>query len=97
MAYLMRYQQATRQMAYRQTKERRPKVEPNIGFWAQLLEYEDILRTLWRGRWQQPKMLGHYVQQLNCAKVLQRVPAPQRAKLDEWNKIFTVIVKSCWH
>ena len=45
MAYLMRYQQATRNLAYRQTKERRPKVEPNIGFWAQLLEYEDILRT----------------------------------------------------
>ena len=43
MAYLMRYQQATRDMAYQHTKEIRPKVEPNIGFWAQLKEYEQRL------------------------------------------------------
>ena len=45
MAYLMRYQSTTLHDAYRHTKEKRPKVEPNIGFWKQLLAYEKKLLT----------------------------------------------------
>ena len=46
MAYLMRYQHLTLHDAYRHTKEKRPKVEPNIGFWNQLLAYEKKLTTV---------------------------------------------------
>lgn len=41
-AYLMKYQGMTRDQAYIHTKELRPKIEPNIGFWKQLTEYESL-------------------------------------------------------
>ena len=58
---------------------------------------EDLLRTMWRGRWQQPRMLGHYVQQLGCVRTLQKLPPPHRSRLDEWNAIFFEVISSCWH
>ena len=57
---------------------------------------EDLMRTLWRGRWQQPRMLGHYVQQLNCAKILQQLPPCFRRQLDSWSSIFEDVVDCCW-
>ena len=43
MAYLIRFHGLTRDQAYVLVKEKRPKVEPNVGFWRQLKDYEMAL------------------------------------------------------
>jgi protein-tyrosine phosphatase len=43
LAYLMRFHHLSLEAAHQLTKERRPVVAPNIGFWKQLKEYEGRL------------------------------------------------------
>ncbi|CAJ1953656.1 unnamed protein product [Cylindrotheca closterium] len=45
-AYLMRYQSMTRDEAYVLVKKRRPKVNPNQGFWDQLASYEQTIKEI---------------------------------------------------
>ena len=45
-AYLMRYYNLSLDNAYITTKNRRPVISPNIGFWKKLLQYEKELNTL---------------------------------------------------
>ena len=40
MAYLIRYENMTLEEAYQHVKAKRPQVQPNDGFWAQLTNYE---------------------------------------------------------
>lgn len=47
-AYLMRYHSMTRDEAYVWIKKRRPKVNPNQGFWDQLATYEQTIQELKR-------------------------------------------------
>jgi protein-tyrosine phosphatase len=42
-AYLMKHHDMSRDTAYRYVKERRPKIDPNPGFWDQLEVYEKRL------------------------------------------------------
>ncbi|XP_044285869.1 dual specificity protein phosphatase 14 [Varanus komodoensis] len=39
-AYLMKYQNVTLYEAYNWVKSRRPVINPNVGFWRQLIDYE---------------------------------------------------------
>uniref|UniRef100_A0A0B6ZB53 protein-serine/threonine phosphatase n=1 Tax=Arion vulgaris TaxID=1028688 RepID=A0A0B6ZB53_9EUPU len=41
LAYLMKYQRMTLEQAYRHVKKCRPVIHPNIGFWKQLIDYEN--------------------------------------------------------
>ncbi|KAL3943959.1 MAG: hypothetical protein SGBAC_001953 [Bacillariaceae sp.] len=45
-AYLMRYHGMTRDEAYVLVKKRRPKVNPNQGFWDQLATYEQMIQEI---------------------------------------------------
>ena len=47
-AYLMRYHGMTRDEAYVLVKTRRPKVNPNQGFWDQLATYEQTIQEMKR-------------------------------------------------
>ncbi|RUS90772.1 hypothetical protein EGW08_001483 [Elysia chlorotica] len=40
LAYLMKYHRMPLAQAYRHVKRRRPVIQPNIGFWRQLIEFE---------------------------------------------------------
>ncbi len=40
MAYLMKYHRMTLSQAYTLVRRQRPLVQPNCGFWRQLIEYE---------------------------------------------------------
>ncbi|XP_060612996.1 dual specificity protein phosphatase 14 [Anolis sagrei] len=39
-AYLMKYQNVSLHEAYNWVKSRRPVINPNVGFWRQLIDYE---------------------------------------------------------
>ena len=40
---------------------------------------EDLPRLFWRGRWANPKVLGHYVQELATHRILAERPLPPAA------------------
>jgi len=44
LAYLMKYESMSLRQAYRYMALRRPVVRPNLGFWKQLIDYEQVLR-----------------------------------------------------
>lgn len=44
-AYLMRYRGLSLEQAFQTVKSARPVAEPNPGFWRQLQEYEEALRS----------------------------------------------------
>ncbi|KAF6113539.1 dual specificity phosphatase 28 [Phyllostomus discolor] len=44
-AYLMRYRGLSLERAFQTVKSARPVAEPNPGFWRQLQEYEEALRS----------------------------------------------------
>lgn len=44
-AYYMRFHQMTRDQAYVEVKRRRPKINPNPGFWKQLETFEALLQS----------------------------------------------------
>lgn len=44
LAYLIKYHNITREEAYKFTKEKRPKIEPNVGFYQQLKTYEETIQ-----------------------------------------------------
>ena len=41
---------------------------------------EDLPRLLWRGRWTNPKVLGHYIQELATVRILKDRPLPRLAQ-----------------
>lgn len=45
-AYLMKHQNMTLDQAFKHIKQRRPWIQPNAGFWAQLQRYEEKLGLL---------------------------------------------------
>jgi dual specificity phosphatase 12 len=45
LAYFMRFHQMTRDQAYVEVKRRRPKINPNPGFWKQLEAFEALLQS----------------------------------------------------
>ena len=49
---------------------------------------DDVLRTLWQGRWAHPKMLAHYLQELQAADVMRRIPSKQADKIYRWGPLF---------
>mmetsp|Transcript_38542 Transcript_38542/g.56570 ORF Transcript_38542/g.56570 Transcript_38542/m.56570 type:complete len:450 (+) Transcript_38542:78-1427(+) len=45
LAYLIRYQNMTKEDAYKLVKNRRPQANPNVGFWKQLGEFEKMVQS----------------------------------------------------
>ena len=55
--------------------------------------HDDVLRTLWHGRWVQPKMLAHYLQELQSTDVLASLSPLVRRNLDTWMSLYEPLLK----